>query len=70
MTGMTQIVSDPHICQGYANCLVTAPDYFDLDDDDGKVSILNAHPADSDEAQVREAVGSCPVRALKLLESP
>lgn len=65
---MAQIVADPHICQGYANCLVTAPDYFDLDDD-GKVTILTEQPSDSDEAVVREAVASCPVRALKLLEA-
>jgi len=66
---MAQIVTDTHVCQGYANCLVTAPDYFDLDDD-GKVALLAEHPTAADEPVVREAVASCPVRALKLLESP
>ena len=54
-------------CQGYANCLVTAPDYFDLSDE-GKVVVLVDTPTEADELVVREAVGSCPVRALKLGE--
>mgnify|MGYP003583155748 CR=1 FL=1 len=68
MIAVARIASDTHVCQGYANCLVTAPDYFDLDDD-GKVVILEDRPSDGDEAVVREAVASCPVRALKLLEA-
>ncbi|GAB3615933.1 hypothetical protein GCM10027416_04900 [Okibacterium endophyticum] len=66
---MIRILSDTQICQGYANCLVTAPDHFDLDND-GKVSILNGQPTDADASLVREAVESCPVRALRLVETP
>ncbi len=63
-----RITSDREICQGYANCLVTAPDHFDLDDSD-KVEIINPEPSDADLDVVREAVESCPVRALKLVET-
>lgn len=59
------IHADRTVCQGYANCLVTAPDYFDLDDE-GRVAVLNSDIAQGDETVVEEAVGSCPVRALRL----
>lgn len=62
-----RIKADETVCQGYANCLVTSPDHFDLSDG-GKVVVLNAEPASVDLPTVREAVDSCPVRALRLLE--
>jgi ferredoxin len=62
---MTAITADRSKCQGYANCMVQAPDHFDLDDD-GKVEILDDTPGDADLDDIREAVDSCPVRALAL----
>lgn len=59
------ISADLDKCQGYANCMVNAPDVFDLDDD-GKVDILQPSPAIDQLDAVREAVSSCPVRALSL----
>lgn len=56
-------------CQGYANCMVNAPDVFDLDDD-GKVDILEPTPDPGEMDAVREAVSSCPVRALSLRDTP
>lgn len=59
------ITADLGLCQGYGNCLVNAPGYFDLSDD-GKVAVLRESVADADLLEVADAVSSCPVRALKL----
>lgn len=62
---MATIKVDPIKCQGYANCVVTSPDTFDLGDD-GKVVLLTQEvPADM-LAEVEEGVRSCPAAALRL----
>ena len=66
---MSAIEADRTLCQGYVNCMVAAPDHFDLDDDD-KVIILNPEPGTEDLGTVTEAVNSCPARALKLAGKP
>ena len=50
-------------CQGYANCLVEAPDVFDLDDE-AKAVVLRQPDATEHEA-VRRAARSCPVEAIQ-----
>lgn len=59
------LTADRNTCQGYANCVVAAPDVFDLDDD-GKVLVLDSNPPADMADEVAEAVESCPVRALSL----
>jgi ferredoxin len=53
------------ICEGFANCVVAAPDIFDLDDDD-KVIILEENLDGSERARVEQAIRSCPVAALTI----
>ncbi len=55
-------------CQAYGNCMVTAPDVFDLGDDDAVVTVLQENPPEERRADVQEAVRSCPVEALTLSE--
>ena len=65
---MKQVVvvrADLDACQGYANCVVGADDYFDIDDD-GVVVLLRAEVADIDRGRVEEAARSCPVSALRV----
>lgn len=51
-------------CQGYANCVVAADDYFDIDDD-GVVELLSVEvPPESERGRVDSAARSCPVSAL------
>ena len=55
-------------CQGYANCVIEAPDVFDLDESEGKaVALQELVPADL-AASAREAEGACPVHAITLHE--
>lgn len=52
-------------CQGYANCVVGADDFYDIDDD-GIVVLLKTTVEDADRARVETAARSCPVNALWL----
>lgn len=55
-------------CQGYANCVIEAPDLFDLDESQGKaVALQELVPGDL-AASAREAERSCPVHAITLHE--
>lgn len=62
---MPVVKADLQACQGYANCVVGAGDYFDLDDD-GVVVVLKVDVPEADRARVVEAARSCPVSALKV----
>lgn len=59
---------DPTVCQSYANCIVEAPDVFDLDDETGKVVALVVEPDPDQDDLVRAAALACPVRAITLHE--
>ena len=60
---MPVVKADLGACQGYANCVIGAPEYFDLDDD-GVVVLLRSEVPEADRARVTEAAHSCPVSAL------
>lgn len=62
---MPTIVADLAKCQGYANCVVAAPDLFDVDDD-VVVKVLREEVDESERAVAEEAVKSCPASALRL----
>ncbi len=65
MTGVVK--ADFAACQGYANCVVGASDYFDIDDD-GIVVLLKTDVPESEIQRVKDAAHSCPVSALKVVE--
>ncbi|MCC4266940.1 MULTISPECIES: ferredoxin [Microbacterium] len=60
---MATVKADLSLCQGYANCVVAADDYFDIDDE-GLVVLLKTEVPDSERTRVEEAARSCPVSAL------
>lgn len=62
---MATVMADLGACQGYANCVAAADDYFDIDDD-GVVALLKLDVAESDRARVEEAARSCPASALRV----
>jgi ferredoxin len=66
-SGVIEIHADLDKCEGYANCIVAAPDVYDIDDD-GKVFLLRTSVQDSERARVSESVRSCPASALSLAE--
>lgn len=62
---MAVVKADLEACQGYANCVVGAEDYFDIDDD-GVVLLLRTDVPESERGRVEEAARSCPVSALRV----
>jgi ferredoxin len=62
-----KVLLDRMKCQGYGNCVIAAPDVFDVDDS-GHVVLLIAADELPDErtAEIKQAVRDCPVAALAL----
>ena len=65
---MPRIVVDEHTCEGLGMCEAMAVDYFEVQPE-GLVKILDERPAPDDVEEVRAAVESCPVMALKLVDA-
>jgi len=64
-----KIVVDYDECEANAVCVGILPEVFEVDDDDN-LQIHEDYPADDKLDRVREAVDSCPKRALALKEVP
>jgi len=65
---MPRIVVDEHTCEGLGMCEAMAVDYFEVQPE-GLVRVLDEQPEPDDVEEVRAAVESCPVMALKLVEA-
>jgi ferredoxin len=59
---------DQELCCGYGNCVVHAPEVFELDHADGLAVVLVANPPEGEQAAVREAAADCPVSAILIEE--
>ena len=62
-----KIVVDRDECEANAVCVGVLPEVFEVDDDDNLI-IHQEIPSDDQLAKAREAVDSCPKRALSLKE--
>lgn len=62
-----RVEADLDLCQGHAACELEAPDVFAVPKR-GKVTILDANPAESLRADVENAVRYCPTQALRIVE--
>ena len=58
-------IVDRRRCQGHAQCLVAAPEVFDLDDDSRSVVLADPLPEGS-ELDAREAADRCPEAAISI----
>lgn len=55
---------DYTLCEGHGQCLLAAPDVFDLPDGAEQVVVLNPDPPEQDRAAVVRAAAMCPAQAL------
>ena len=62
---MPIIKADLELCQGYANCVMEAPKFFDINDD-GVVVVLEEEFGEETRGRVEAAVRSCPVSPLRI----
>lgn len=63
-----RIEVDQTLCREYANCVLEAPDVFDIDESRGKAIVLVAKVDPAQHAEVRTAVAACPARAITLFD--
>lgn len=59
------ITVDLDKCCGYGDCVLAAPDVFDLDDDN-VARVLDPDPGPGAEDTVAEAAAACPVGAIEV----
>lgn len=59
----------PGRCIGAGNCVEVADNYFDQNDDDATVVLLQDEVPLGDQAAVRRAINVCPVAALTMTNS-
>ncbi|MFG1951094.1 ferredoxin [Micromonospora sp. NPDC048830] len=62
---MIRVHVDLNLCQGFANCVMVAPDFFDIDENNKALALGETFP-DSDLADLRESAESCPAGAIRL----
>jgi len=62
-----RVVVDPHLCEGHALCLESAPDLFDLGDDDVATCVLQ--PSAEQWDLVHAAIDVCPRGAISIVET-
>lgn len=60
------ITVDYTLCEGHGQCLLAAPDVFDLPDDAKQVVVLDPNPPDSAYEAVVRAAAMCPAQALRV----
>ncbi|WP_435769575.1 ferredoxin [Nocardioides sp. SYSU DS0651] len=61
-----RIIADLDKCEGLGMCEAMADDYFEVDEDQELVRVLDDTPPEADRAHVYAAVQACPVLALTL----
>ncbi|QUH01928.1 ferredoxin [Saccharopolyspora erythraea] len=64
---MVEISVDTERCVGAGQCVLSAPDVFDQDDD-GIVTVLEANPDADQAAEVVQAERICPAQAITVRE--
>lgn len=62
-----KIQIDTKLCNGYGNCIMAAPEIFDLDPSTNIVEMIRS-PHEADRDSLIEAIADCPVRALVLVD--
>ena len=60
-----KLTVDRKTCTGAGNCVRLAPGWFDQDDDEGLVVLLDDSPPDGLKQQMRDVVDACPTGAIR-----
>jgi ferredoxin len=63
-----KVTVDTGKCIGAGQCVMTAPDVFDQDEDAGTVVLLTEKPSATAQDKVRKAVNYCPARVIQVDE--
>ena len=61
-----KVKADFDLCESNAVCVATAPDVFEVDDDD-YLQILTEDVTEENQARIEQAVAACPKAALSIV---
>jgi ferredoxin len=64
MTVTLKMVFDSGKCQGYANCIIEAPEIWDFDEDTDTAVLRVEHPAEELRAKAEASARCCPASAI------
>jgi ferredoxin len=61
-----KVVVDFDACAAHGDCVVEAPEIFDLGDDDEVVTVLLEEPGEELRDRVQAAADACPMAAIRV----
>jgi ferredoxin len=61
-----KVIVDAERCELHGECLIAAPEVFEIEDDKESVTIINPEPGEELRGRVEEAVMMCPVAAIRI----
>lgn len=59
-----KVTVDTDVCEAHGECVIAAPEIFELGDDDEVVTVLQEEPGEELRDKAEEAVKVCPVAAI------
>lgn len=63
-----QLTFDPVKCQGYANCLIEAPELWDFDEDENRAVLRQRLVSDESlRGKAEASVRCCPAQAIQIV---
>jgi ferredoxin len=65
-----RMVFDPTKCQGYANCLIEAPEIWDFDEDEDIAVLRQVEPGDGLREKADASARGCPAHAIIVEDVP
>lgn len=60
-----KVVVDRELCQGHGQCVIVAPEIFDIDDD-GYAVVNIEWPDEKLQSKLHVAIRRCPAEAIKI----
>lgn len=63
-----KVVVDFELCEAHGECVLVAPEIFDLGDDDDVVTLLQEEPPEELRSKAEDSVKVCPVAAIAIEE--
>jgi ferredoxin len=61
-----KVIVDLDVCEAHGDCVVAAPEIFDLGDDDDVVTVLQPEPPEELRQKAEKAASDCPVAAITI----
>lgn len=59
-----KVIFDSSLCQGYANCIIEAPEIWDFDEDENIAVLRQELPGDDLRVKAEASGRGCPARAI------